>query len=158
VSSLGSKLAAGVLAAALASFGGGEAVAALSGHVATHAAGHAEETSVVEALDGHHTDHGTRPVTMVVSATHPRNHGACVSVVAQSHATTGEAHGDAVSAVAKGDCGKPTNTGVTDHDAHGDITSAGTRGDTKVDTGTTRGAASNLLADRGQDHAEANRP
>ena len=35
------------------------------------------------------------------------NHGADVSTVAKDHSTTGRAHGEAVSAVARGDHGQP---------------------------------------------------
>ncbi len=37
----------------------------------------------------------------------PHNHGWFVSQVATDHSTTGRAHGEAVSAVARGDDGKP---------------------------------------------------
>ena len=36
----------------------------------------------------------------------PANHGACVSAVAKDKSTTGREHGQAVSAIAKSDCGK----------------------------------------------------
>ena len=37
----------------------------------------------------------------------PENHGFFVSQAARDHSTTGKAHGEAVSAVARGDDGKP---------------------------------------------------
>jgi hypothetical protein len=109
MASLIPKPAPVVLAAALAGCGGAEAVAATSGRSATHAGGHTEDISVVPPLDNHGLNtgrHGTGDVTVTGGASHPASHGGCVSVVARSDATTGEAHGDATAAVAKNDCGK----------------------------------------------------
>lgn len=41
------------------------------------------------------------------AAERPHNHGWFVSQVAKDHSTTGRAHGEAVSKVARGDDGKP---------------------------------------------------
>lgn len=45
------------------------------------------------------------------AAAHPDNHGACVSEAAHSDTHTGRDHGQAVSAIAKSDCGKEPAAG-----------------------------------------------
>jgi uncharacterized membrane protein YgcG len=44
------------------------------------------------------------------TAGQPANHGACVSAIARDKSTTGRAHGAAVSAAARSDCGKTTDS------------------------------------------------
>ncbi len=80
---------------------------------------------------------------------HPLNHGASVSMVATNKATTGEAHGDAVSAVARSNAGRAGGTSAS---------SAGSAVSTLAMTtalrGEAKGDAISALASRGHGKAK----
>src|SRR5947209_4555449 len=100
--SLKTKLAAGSAAGLLSLFGGLAAAASHVGldlprHGGGHGNGHGKGPSVKAGTNGQ------QPSTESTA-----NHGACVSEAAHSTTTTsGGNHGEAVSIVARSDCGKP---------------------------------------------------
>src|SRR5437763_5186341 len=66
-------------------------------------------------ISGHNTSSSSNEGSTAAQKA-PDNHGACVSGVANNHSRSGEAHGDAVSATARSNCGKPSsapNKGTT---------------------------------------------
>jgi len=66
-------------------------------------------------MSGHNTSSSSNESSTAAQKA-PDNHGACVSGLANNHSRSGEAHGDAVSAAARSNCGKPssaTNKGTT---------------------------------------------
>jgi len=145
--SLRLKLAVGATAGAVSLMGGLTAAAALSGSVAD--AVH-DTTGVRLPLSAKHQGqagssegtgaHGRRVSTAQVSCSGAGNHGAFVSSVAHSTTTTGEEHGDAVSAAARSDCGK-ANSGKGGPGSEGNGSERGkTKGATTPTTATAPGS------------------
>jgi hypothetical protein len=97
-----------VSAAAHASYGSGRALGAAVSAVAK-AHGIVVSTAAKAKHDSSTTTDTTAPTTPDSSTNRPQNHGWFVSQVAKDHSVTGKAHGVAVSAVAKGDQGKPSH-------------------------------------------------
>ena len=97
-----------VSAAAHGSYGSGRALGAAVSTVAK-AHGIVVSTAAKAKHDSSTTTDTTTPATPDSSTNRPQNHGWFVSQVAKDHSVTGKAHGAAVSAVAKGDQGKPSH-------------------------------------------------
>jgi hypothetical protein len=172
------KLAAGTAVGVITLFGGLTAASAMSGTVSS---GVTSSTGVsLPFAATNHPDVDPSPSTTSKDATADTkaaatteadtntnkptdNHGACVSKVAQDKSTTGEAHGDAVSAAAKSDCGKAsqgptgptgaatTSNSTTNHDSTGDTNSADAHAD-------AHGGTPNSHASAGQATALSHRP
>lgn len=70
---------------------------------------------------------------------HQDNHGACVSEVARDKSTTGREHGQAVSAVAKSDCGKEGSSTSSSSTSTSSTSSSVPTNDTIADDGGQRG-------------------